>query len=121
MVSMFIEAGDLFGCQPPPEGEDEIVVGQLSFNLPMRDADFSFERIDVSDFGFDEVDSPTQHGVAQIKSDVLFLAFTKSQPYQRGIENKLPAARHQRDLVFVAEFFSKTLRGYYAAEPATQY
>src|SRR5215213_10173609 len=57
VVSMFIEASDSFGCQPPAQSEDEIVIRELSFNFTMRDRHFSFERIDVGNFGFDEVHS----------------------------------------------------------------
>jgi len=63
---------------------------------------------------------PVQHRAPQVECNVILLAHAKSQSHQRRIKHELPAARHQRYLVFVAELSRETLGGYHAAEPATQ-
>ena len=67
MVSVFVEAGDLFSCESATQREDEIVVRKFSFNLAVRDDHLSFERIDVSNFRLDEVHSSIQHLAPQIE------------------------------------------------------
>ncbi len=92
MVRVFIEARDLFGCEPAAQSKDQIVERKLSFDLAMRDDHFSFEWIDVCDFGFDEVDSAVQHRVAQIECNICLVALAKSQPHERGVKDKLAAS-----------------------------
>src|SRR5215216_1618818 len=60
VVSMLIESGDAFGGEPSSECKYEIVERKLSLDLAVRDCDVSFERINVSNFGFNEVDSSIQ-------------------------------------------------------------
>ena len=67
MVRMFKEAANLFRGETATKSEDEIVVGELSFNLTLRDAHFPFEWIDVNDFRFDEIHSSIQQRVAQVE------------------------------------------------------
>src|SRR6185503_7466644 len=98
--------------------EDEIVVRKLSFNFTMRDADLSSKRLDVRNFCFDEVDSSVQHRAPQVARNVILLAHAKTPSHQRRIKHKLPAARHQRDLVCVADLSRETLGGCHAAGPA---
>src|ERR1700741_278178 len=117
---MFIEAGDLLGCQSPAKSEDEVVVRQLSFNLTMRNRHFSLKRIDMSNFSFDEVHSSIEQGVPQVESNVLRFSLAESESYQCRVKNKLAVARHERDLVFVTELFGQTLCGYHAAKSASQ-
>src|SRR5688572_1812005 len=120
MVSMFVETLDSLGRQPASKREYEVVEGELSLNVTMGNVHFSFERIDVGDFGFDEVHSPIQHRVAQVEGDVLFFALAKSQSDQGRIKNKIAAARHERNLMLVAQLLRKALSGNHAAKSATQ-
>src|SRR6476620_156409 len=100
MMSMFVKTGDEFGRQTPAEGKHKIVVRKLSFDLAMRDSEGSFVRIDVGNFGFDEVESSIQHRVSQVEGDIHESAFIESESHEGGIEHKLPAARDERDLMF---------------------
>ena len=83
----------------------------------MCDRHFSFEGIDACDFSFDEVYASVQHGVAQVKRDVFWVTPAKRNLYQGRVKDKMTAARHQRDLMFVAQLFGKPLCGYNAAKP----
>src|SRR4026207_49843 len=100
MVSMFIETSNSLRCQPPSEGEYQIVVRQRSLYLTMRDGHFSFERIDVGNFGFNEVHSSIQHPLPQVERNIVSVALAKSQAYQRWIKNKVTTSRDKRNLMF---------------------
>jgi len=86
----------------------------------MGDAYFSFDRIDPGYFCFDEVDAPIQHGVAQVKGNVLFIAFAESQSHQGWIENKITVPGNERNLVFIAQLLRQALGGYDTAEPTAK-
>src|SRR4051812_13160476 len=120
MMGMFVETGDEFSRQTPAEGKHEIVVRKLSFDLATRDSDGSFVRIDVGNFGFNEVDSSIQHRVPKVEGNILGAAFIESESHEGGIKNKLPAARDERDLMFCTELLGQTLRGHDTTETATQ-
>src|ERR1041385_7468844 len=120
MVGMFVETGDLFRCQPPAKGEDEIVVSQLSFNFTVRDGDYSVKRIDAGDFCFDEVNFSIQQRLAQVERNIRSLTLTKSEPDECWIEYKVAAARDERNLVLFTELFSESLGSHNASESATE-
>src|SRR6185369_15083334 len=119
-MSVLVEAGYAFRGQAASERKYEIVVRKLSFDLAMRDRDVSFEWIDAGNFGFDEVDTAIQQCLSQVERNVGHFRLSESEPHQCRIENKLPAPRNECDLMFIAELFSETLRGYHACEPTTQ-
>src|ERR1051325_10261352 len=120
MVSVFVEAGDSFGGEPAAKSENEVVVSKSSFNLTVRDGHDPLKRIDARDFCFNEVNFSIQQRLAQVKRNVVALAFTKSEADECGIKNKLAAARHERELMLVAELFSETFGSYHASEATTQ-
>ena len=119
MVGVLVEASDALGRQPPSQREDEIVVREFSFDLAVRDRDLSVRRMNMRDFRFDEVHSSPQHGVAQIKHDVVDLTLAKCEPHERGVENEIVAAGNERDLVVVAQLLREPFGCYYAGESAT--
>src|ERR1051325_1457398 len=120
MVSMFVEARDSFGSQPSAKGEYQVVVAELSLDLTVRNGYDLFKRIDAGNFCFNEINFSIQQRLPQIKRNIVPLTFTKSEPDECGIENKLAAARHECDLMLVTELFGQTLRGYHACESTTQ-
>jgi hypothetical protein len=58
--------------------------------------------------------------VFQVEGDIGGLRFPESESHKCRVENKLPAARHERDLMFVAELFGETLCGNNTAEPTAK-
>ena len=77
VMSVFVETGDALGGEPASEREDEIVVSEFTFDLPMCNHNGSFKWIDMRDFSFDEVDPPVQHRLPQIERDVGLSVFRK--------------------------------------------
>src|ERR1051325_1738765 len=120
MVSVFVEARNSFRCEPPAKSEYEVVVGQLSLDLSVGDGDDPVERIDVRDFGFDEVNFPIRHRLTQVERNIRCLAFTKCEADECWVEDKLATARDECDLMLVAELFSESLGRCNAAESTTE-
>jgi hypothetical protein len=120
MMSMLEEAGDSLGRQSPSQRDNKKVVWHFSNHIAMREYHVLFARINASDFAFNKPHTPLEHRLAQIKTDVIRSALPEGQPDQGWIEDKLAAARHERDLVFGAEFLRERLGRDYAAEPAAE-
>src|SRR5690242_12596058 len=81
MMGVFVETGDSLCRQAASQSKHEIVVRQLSLDFTVRDSDSLFGRIDAGDLGFDEVNAPVKHRVAQIERHVVNAAFAKCQPH----------------------------------------
>src|ERR1043166_1887309 len=67
MMSVLEKANDLFCGESPAQSKYQIVVRKLSLNFTVSDSHFFLKRINVCNFGFDEVHSPVQHGMSQVK------------------------------------------------------
>src|ERR1051325_10841800 len=102
MMSMFKEPSDALGGESPAEREYQIVVRKFSLNFTVSNSHLFLERIDVSNFSFDEVHSPVQHRVPQEKGTFTRLTLAKPQPHQRGKKKKIPTALYERKLIFIA-------------------
>src|ERR1041385_1127709 len=120
MMSMFKEPSDALGGESPAEREYQIVVRKFSLNFTVSNSHLFLERIDVSNFSFDEVHSPVQHRVPQVKGNVFRLTFAEDQSHQRRIENKIPTARYERKLISIAKPPAKPLGRYDATKSTSE-
>jgi hypothetical protein len=119
VVCVLKEALNSFSRQPSTQRQDQIVIGHVTDKIALCEGHVMSIRIEAGDFAFDKLNSPIQHRLAQIESDVIRLASSECQPHQRREKKKLPTARYQGYLVIAAKSFRQRLSGDNAAKAAT--
>jgi hypothetical protein len=114
------ETGDSLGCETPTKGEDQIIIGQFSIDLTVRENYAARFRFDSCYFSLDKSNAPIEHRLAEIERNIIRLTFAKCESDKFRVEDELRTPRHQCDLMFFGYLAGERFGSYYATKPSTQ-